>query len=289
MTSRERLVAALEHREGDRVPIDLNGTIVTALTRVPYERLRELLGLPPDPSIEVSHFAMDTVRAKDDVLDHYHVDTRAVGMGVPFGFREQVLPDGSLYDEYRLRWRRASYYWDVIEHPLATATLADLPAASWPDEHDRGRYAGMRAAVVALARTDKALVVDIPGLGPFEGGCFLRGHAEFCTDLHTDPAYACGLMDRIVDSMILIWGHILDEVGDRVQVVAQGDDVGMQSGTYISPAMYRKLVKPRQKRLFDFMAPGGGYVFFPSHNIQADVTPGRIDRVFSSALKHGGY
>ena len=57
MTSRQRLRAALEHREPDKVPIDLNGTLVTALTRTAYDRLREHLG-PPVP-----HFASsETIR-----------------------------------------------------------------------------------------------------------------------------------------------------------------------------------------------------------------------------------
>ena len=374
MTSKERMLAALSHREPDRVPIDLNGTIVTALTRVAYENLRAYLGLPTDSSIEVSHFAMDTVRAKEDLLAHYGIDTRAIGMGVPFGFREQIMPDGTLYDEYRIRWRRASWYWDVVEHPLADKTLVELPGAAWPDEHDRGRYRGMRErAMQSFGTTEPCLVVDISGLGPFEGGCFLRGHGNFCTDLYVDPSYAEAVMDKVVDSMILFWGHILDEVGELAQVVAQGDDVGMQTGTYISPEMYRRLVKPRKKRLFDFihsrtkakifyhscgsvydlipdfidegvdilnplqrsaakmdiarlkrefgrdicfwgagidvqqelpflspreiedevkrtldvMAPGGGYVFFPSHNIQADVTPDRIDAMFRAVLAYG--
>lgn len=103
MTSRERVTAALSHREPDRVPIDMNGTIVTSLTRTAYQNLRAHLGLAPDEQPEVSHFAMDTVRARDDVLRRYGVDTGSVGMGVPFGWREERLADGTLYDEYHIR------------------------------------------------------------------------------------------------------------------------------------------------------------------------------------------
>ena len=166
MTSRERVLTALSHHEPDRVPVDLNGTIVTSLTRIAYQNLRDFLSLPPDPKPEVSHFAMDTVRATDDLLDRYRVDTRAIGMGVPFGFK-----------------------------------------------------------------ADTCLVVDIPGLGPFEGGCFLRGHDNFCADFYENPSYAEAVMDKVTDTMILFWDRILREVGESVQVVAQGDDVGMQEST----------------------------------------------------------
>ena len=376
MNSRERVLAAVNHREPDRVPVDMNGTIVTSLTRIAYERLRDYLGLPPDVEPEVSHFAMDTVRAQQDLLRHYAIDTRSIGMGAPSVFKGGMLPDGTQLDEFHIRWRKASYYWDVIEHPLADKTLAELPSAFWPDEHDAGRYQGLRERAKRLYETtDACLVLDIPGLGPFEGGCFLRGHGNFCTDLYTDPGYALAVMDKVTDSMILFWDHLLGEVGEYVQVVAQGDDVGMQSNPYISPDMYRKLVKPRKKRLFDFihqrtkakifyhscgsvfdlipdfieegvdilnpiqrsaakmdigrlkrefgselcfwgggidvqsqlpflspdaiedvvketidiLAPGGGFVFFPSHNIQPDVTPERIDRMYRAVLRHGVY
>jgi uroporphyrinogen decarboxylase len=43
------------------------------------------------------------------------------------------------------------------------------------------------------------------------------------------------------------------------------------------------------KRTLDIMAPGGGYVFFPTHNIQADVTPQRIDSMFNTVLHHRNY
>ncbi len=374
MDSRERIMNAVEHREPDRVPLDLNGTIVTSLTRIAYQRLRNYLGFDEDPDPEISHFAMDTVRAREDILRHYQIDTRAVAMREPFGFSMDFLPDGTVYDEYGIRWRKAAYYYDVIEHPLAGKEAADLDNIPWPDEHDSGRYRGLKEDAKRLYEsTDKCLVADIPGLGPFEGGCFLRGHAEFCTDLYTDPGFAEAVMDRVTDSMILFWGHILDEVGEYVHIVAQGDDVGMQCNPYISPQMYRTFVKPRKKRLFDFihsrtnakifyhscgsvydlipdfieegvdilnplqrsaakmdikklkkefgfdlcfwgggidvqqqlpflslqeiedvvketidvLAPGGGFVFFPSHNIQADVTPERIDRVFQTVLEYG--
>jgi uroporphyrinogen decarboxylase len=376
MTSRDRIMRALSHQEADRVPVDMNGTIVTSLTRLAYQNLRSYLELPADDAPEVSHFAMDTVRAKEDLLTRYAVDTRSIGMGAPFGYADKRLPDGTLVDEFGIRWRKASYYWDVIEHPLASVVMGDLGKVQWPDEHDAGRYTGMREKARAMYEgTDRCIVLDIPGLGPFEGGCFLRGHDNFCADFYENPAYAEAVMDKVTDSMILFWGHLLDEVGEFVQVVAQGDDVGMQNNTFISPAMYRQFVKPRKKRLFDFihsrtrakvfyhscgsvydlvpdfieegvdilnpiqrsaakmdirrlktefgkdlvfwgggidvqsqlpflspaeisdvvketidiLAPGGGFVFFPSHNVQADVSPDRIDAVYRAVEKYGAY
>jgi uroporphyrinogen decarboxylase len=48
-------------------------------------------------------------------------------------------------------------------------------------------------------------------------------------------------------------------------------------------------IKDEVKRTMDTLAPGGGFVFFPSHNIQADVTPDRLDKAFTTAVAHRGY
>jgi uroporphyrinogen decarboxylase len=162
LTPRERVIASVSHEEPDKIPIDLNGTMVTSLTRIAYMNLRRFLGL---------------------------------------------TPDGTIYDEYHIRWRKASYYYDVIEHPLADKAISDLKQNPWPDEHDSGRYDGLREEARELyEKTDKCIIADIPGLGPFEGGCFLRGHANFCMDLYIEPVYAEAVLDKVTDSMILFWG-----------------------------------------------------------------------------------
>ena len=45
-------------------------------------------------------------------------------------------------------------------------------------------------------------------------------------------------------------------------------------------------IEDEVKKTLDIMAPGGGYVFVPSHNIQADVTPERIDKMYEAVLRY---
>ncbi|MCS7260829.1 MAG: uroporphyrinogen-III decarboxylase [Anaerolineae bacterium] len=376
MNPRERVLTALNHQEPDKVPIDLGGTIVTTLTRIVYQNLRTYLGMPPDDAPVISHRQMDTVYPREDLLQLYEVDVRAVAMKGPWCFEPREMPDDSFYDEFNIRWKKASYYYDVVERPLADATIHDLATVAWPDPYDPGRVAGLREEAQALyENTEYAIVADIMCLGPFEGGCVLRGYEQFLTDLYWDPRFAEALLDKITETDIALWDAFLNAVGDYVHVVAQGDDVGIQTGPYISPEMYRKFIKPRQRRIFDFihsktqakifyhscgsvydlipdfieigvdilnpiqrsakkmdiarmkrefgkdlcfwggaidvqqvlpfatrqqiedeikrtleiMAPGGGYVFFPSHNIQADVSPDRIHHMYQTALQYRDY
>jgi uroporphyrinogen decarboxylase len=376
MNSRERVLTALNHKEPDKVPIDLGATIVTAPTRIAYQNLRAHIGLEPDPTPKVSHRPMDTVYPTEDFYRRYGVDFRPVYMKGPWEFEPREMSDDSFYDEFNVRWKKASYYYDAVERPLADYTLADLDRAVWPDPYDAGRVHGLREEAKALyENTDYAIVADIMCGGPFEQACMLRGYEQFCVDLYWDTQFAEALLDKITETDIALWDAFLTAVGNYVQVVCQGDDVGMQTKLYISPEMYRKFIKPRQKQIWEYihsrtaakvfyhscgavydvipdfieigvdilnpiqrsaagmdlarlkqefgdelcfwgggidvqqvlpfasleeieqdvtrtieiMAPGGGYVFFPSHNIQADVTPDRFHKVFETAIRHRGY
>ena len=77
---------------------------------------------------------------------------------------------------------------------------------------------------------------------------------------------------------IALWDVFLSEVGDYVQVAAQGDDVGMQTETYVRPEMYRKFIKPRQRRIFDFIhSKAAVKVFFHSCGSVYDLIPDFIE------------
>jgi len=60
-------------------------------------------------------------------------------------------------------------------------------------------------------------------------------------------------LDRRLQIIMAITGRALEEAGEYIDVVTTADDLGMMDRTLLSPAMYRAIVKPRQKRLFDFI------------------------------------
>ena len=374
MNSRERVMMAINHQEPDRVPVDLGATIVTTIVRIAYQNLRHYLGMQPDPDPVISHVQMDTVYPMEDFFRHYQVDFRAVHMKSSWEFKPKWMPDDSFYDEFGVRWKKASYYYDAVERPLASAeTIQDIENFDWPDPYDHGRVEGLRQEAQYLHdHADYAIIADIMCGGPFEQACILRGYQDFLVDLHWNPKFAEYLLDKITELDVALWETFLGEVGDYIQIAAQGDDVGMQDRMYVKPDMYRKFVRPRQQKLFDsihansaakvfyhtcgsvypvigdfidmgveilnpvqrgaaqmdivtlkrefgsditffgggidvqytlsfaslkeleddvkrtldIMAPGGGFVFVPSHNIQADIEPERVDTVYQTVLKH---
>ena len=97
MTARERVLAALNHRPPDRVPIDFSGHRSSGIHAIAYARLREFLGLPTSP-IRVYDIVQQMAVVDDDLLDLFGVDTIELGRAFAREDRwwhDWVLPDGT--------------------------------------------------------------------------------------------------------------------------------------------------------------------------------------------------
>src|SRR6476660_6503147 len=96
-TSRERVLTTLNHREPDRVPVDLSGHRSSGAMAMAYARLRDFLGLPKKP-IRVYDPVQQLAIVDEDVLQRFHVDT--IELGRAFAQEDKywtdwVLPDGT--------------------------------------------------------------------------------------------------------------------------------------------------------------------------------------------------
>jgi uroporphyrinogen decarboxylase len=89
------------------------------------------------------------------------------------------------------------------------------------------------------------------GGGIFEQPARVMGMEKFLMALLTEPAFADRLMGTITDIYIESCNRYLDHVGPYIQVFTFWDDVAGQDGWMINPSLYRKLIKPKQKRLVE--------------------------------------
>ena len=191
LSSRERVITSLNHKEPDMMPIDFGSTEVTSITRIAYTKLREYLGLGVDPKLSISNRIEDTVYPKEDFSRYYQVDFRPVTKKSPWKSKAREMPDDSFYDEYNIHWKKILYYYDAVERPLSGISLPNLDDAVWPDPYDKGRVEGLKEEVDKIRETtDCAIVVDIMCEGPFEMSCMLRGYDEFPMDLISNPKFA---------------------------------------------------------------------------------------------------
>lgn len=258
MNSRERLEAALSHREPDRVPIDLGG-IVTGITAGASEALTKHLNIPFDDTIVDR--VQQLVRPSDVLLERLQVDTRYVYIRASRGWKDIELPDDVYADEFGLK-RKAAFnpegrllYYDFTgEHPFEHAeTPADIAKFKWPDPHDPARYEGLQEAVMQLYNeTGHAVIVNAIA-SIFEFSWYLRGFMKFYMDLVSNPALVEAMTDAMCEYQMAMFGEILDRVGAYVSVVMTGSDLGTQRAPSFSPEVYKRLIWPRYKRLWDMI------------------------------------
>jgi uroporphyrinogen decarboxylase len=255
MTSRERVLAALNHQQPDRVPIDLGQATGDGITLVAYRNLLRHLGLNGE-SVEVKDKRGQTARVHEEVLRRFRVDFRGIGLGSPESWKDVWIDERTYQDEWGVvrTMPPGAFYYDLIRAPFADeGALSAIDGYRWPDPNDPGRVRGLREKVRHLHReTEYAVVVDL-NCSFFLRCCELRGWENFYVDLVGNTEFAEELMDRFLSFRLAVADRALREVGENADIVmVTSDDLGGTDQTLISPALYRSLIWPRQKRTFDF-------------------------------------
>jgi uroporphyrinogen decarboxylase len=258
MTPRERVLAALDHREPDRVPIDLGSSIVSSITKAAYVPLREHLGLPAE-TVTVHDEVQQLPYVHEDVLTRFGVDTRMVQLPPTHVAGVEIVDDGdywAMWDRWGAKLRMPKengLYYDWVEFPVRELTIDALDAYRWPEPDPPDVVAALRERAAWLrANTDFALVGSgVIGGGIFEQPCRTVGLEAFMMALLTERAFAERLVDGITDIYIESVDRYLAQVGDLIDVFTFWDDVATQSGWMINPETYVEVIKPRQKRLFE--------------------------------------
>jgi len=263
MTSRQRVLAALNHEEPDRVPIDLGGN-QTGIHKVAYRALIDHLGF--DEEIEIMDAVQQLARPSEAVLKRLRVDTRYIHAGAAADFKGGIVTaerDGRLWhdltDEFGIRWSMpddSPLYMDITLSPLADAALDDIARYPFPKGSDPGRFAGLRERALAIRNeTPYALASGISGV-VYEICWYMRGLQRWFMDMLEHPEFCEALLDQTLKFWLDWFDGFLAEVGDLVDVIMIGDDLAAQNGPLFRPDFYREIVKPRQKQLVQRIKSG---------------------------------
>lgn len=255
MRPRERVLAAMNHEEPDRVPLDLAQATGDGITLAAYINLVRHLGFGERP-IQVKEKRGQTARPDEDVLQRLHIDFRRVELGVADGWKDIQIDERSYRDEWGVvrTMPPGGYYYDLTGAPFSDdATLSAIANYSWPDPLNPGRYRGLRErARILHEETDYAVVIDL-NCSFFLRCCELRGWENFFMDMVANVEFADALMDKFLDIRLAMAERAMEEAGEFVDVVmVTSDDIGMIDRPIVSPALYRRMIKPRQKKTFDF-------------------------------------
>jgi uroporphyrinogen decarboxylase len=257
LNSRQRLATALNHKEPDRVPIDLGG-IVTGITTGANEALKAYLGIESDDP--VVDRVQQLAHPSDPVLERLQVDTRYIYLQASRDWQDVELPDNTYQDEFGVR-RKAAFnpegwllYYDFVAHPLSEIeTMADLAKYEWPDPHDPARYEGLEETARRMYdETNYGLIANVIS-SVFEFSWYLRGYIRFFEDMLINPDLVGALLDAMLEYQLALMDEVLSRIGPYVSVVMTGTDLGTQRAPKISPQLYRSMVWPLYKKLWDFI------------------------------------
>jgi len=185
MISRQRVLAAIRNEPVDRVPIDLNPTLAA------YERLKSQLGIEIDETV-IPNNAMEVV-PHPQVLAELGVDIISVKFPARCSDRAEsdyrARPDdrwgvgaaatipGTRTDSWGLHYRlieqSAGVLYEVINHPLAGATMQDLETCPWPGPIGHDRVDALRESALRLYNETELALMGRFGAPIMDSGvCF---------------------------------------------------------------------------------------------------------------------
>jgi uroporphyrinogen decarboxylase len=250
-TSRERVIAAIEHQEPDRVPININPVLDF------YLALKDYLGLDFDEEVRASY--MFEVMPHPRVLAALGVDMIAVKLASPRGPRPGrpagAPPNGDLmFSDWGVGLKRIDQpgggsYMEPVYHPLAEATLDDLKTYPWPDPDAPGRGEGAEAEAKRLYEDTDLAIVGRFGGPIVETALYLMGFENWLVRVKKDPEFVDGLLSKITDIAMALDRIGIEATGKYLQVFKiSGDDFGMQTGLLYAPETFRTLFLPHLRR-----------------------------------------
>ncbi len=284
MKSKDRVLAAINHEEPDRVPICIGVSNATGIKMQPYRAIKQLAGIAAPDHYIYDWPELGTAAVDEATMHRLHSDVRGVLDLEPAAVRlrnSQRPPHSPCIDSWGSGQREIEDgSWFPGVHPLADAdTLDALAAYPWPDMDDPTRVAHLRAQAQRLADAGDYAIVGTPWLlFPFERAHAMQGMDKFLMHMAINPDFAQAMLRKITDLCLTLMGHFLDECGDLLDIIKIGDDLGMQSGLLISPRMYRRMLKPLHAELISLIRQRTqAKVFFHTDGDVFDLIPDLIE------------
>ena len=300
MTSRERVLCTLRHEEPDKVPIDLGAMRSTGIMAIAYNKLKKYLGIEGGYT-RVYDIGQQLAEPEPEILERFQVDVIDLSntMGKPSDeWLDWTLPDGSIGQVHKIFYPRrlnnewvlmdgdrvtarmpeGCLYFESCNPPLENATSKkDIENHNWFYYKDEDLKLLEQQAKYLYEETEYAIMGGFGG-NILELGQALRGWAKFMMDLVINRSFAEDLMAKMTEVHLINLEGYLQAVGDYIQIIQMGDDLGTQSSPQMSPDMYREMIKPHHKKIYQYVKKNSDlYLFLHSCGSIYELIPDLID------------
>jgi len=318
LTSRERVLNAINHKETDRVPIDLGATPSSTISAIAYNNLKKHLKIA-NGHTWVYDVVQQVVLPEEWCINRFNVDVIDIAQAFlnDEEWYQALLPDGSRADYPK--WFRpvpgengsqevykngvliarmpqgATFYdqtffpfldgypesFENLDKAMEMVHWAALVHTPWDRANRKDFWTSLREAAKNLREsTDKALLI-VCGCNLFEWGTFLRRMDNFLMDLYLEPKKVEALLDALLKIHLATLEKVCQSVGDLVDIIRLGDDLGMDTGPFMAPEIYRKFFKPRHKAMCDFIKKNSNmHIFLHSCGSIYKLIPDLIEAGF---------
>ncbi|MHB1484173.1 MAG: uroporphyrinogen decarboxylase family protein [Saccharofermentanales bacterium] len=292
MNSRERILAAINHKEPDRVPVDLGATPSSGISAIAYKNLKKYLGITSGHT-RVYDVVQQVAQPENMILDRFGIDVIDIGRAFNTLDRDWspvVLPDGG--DAYYPAWFKPvsqedksvlAYNKDGVlvgkmpvgatffdqttfpyldEYPKDYSSLQEamgkvvwqaLAHSPWDNAGAADFWKTLREKAIELRNNSDRAIMIVCGCNLFEWGTFLRRMDNFLMDIYTEPEEVEKLLDALLEIHLATLEKVCAAVGDVVDILRFGDDLGMDSGPFMSPEIYHNIFQPRHKKLCNYV------------------------------------
>lgn len=259
MNSRQRVLASIERKPIDRPPTSLRCTAEV------WDALQQ-------------HFG---VRSNTAVLDALDIDMRWIGL--PFiGPKERSAPPlfGVGTDFWGVLWTQAgndyNTYYDIKKSPLDWAqSVADVDSHCWPSL-DWWDYSAIPGLIEEHCQKDERAILFFAG-GAFETPWYIRGFERFMMDLYDNPSLVDAICSRVTEYYMQRALRVLDAADGRIDIIGSGGDIGGELSMILSPAVWRKRIKPYSRLLIETFKQMGLKTFYHSCGSLVPVIDDFID------------
>jgi len=250
MTRRERVYAAANHKEPDRVPISFAGATSTFILECPPDgricsQLYDYLGLKDAEPIQISDIFNQPTNIDERVIQRLHSDMAAVVCNAP---RAIVEPDGSKTWPCfcGMRIKRTGLYDDAFDFPMRhMTTIEDIDAYPWPDTSVNIMDGVVERAKYLHEKTDYFVVGKcLSTMLPFLGYALLTGIDKWLTDMKVRPKFYHQLSEKLLEIGLAMSEQFFGGVGQYLDGANIYDDLGTQAGPFMSRDDYVQFLKP---------------------------------------------
>ncbi len=292
MNSRERVMLAINHKEPDRVPIDFGAMRSTGISIVAYSKLRDELGVKSGLP-KMYDFIQQLAYPEKEVRDLFHIDAIDAGQAfleelnqwrewklndstkclIPNYLNIEIDDESNVYvkDNNNLmlgKKPKSSLYVDQtywvygnlprIPENFNNDDLAkfiwSIPSPPWYlNIYNDKQYELFIKTIKNLHDTTDYAIMLAVGCNLFETGTWLRKMDNFLCDIYIDKNRVKKLISRLVENNLIFLDRILKGVGNYVDLLQFGDDLGSQNMPFMSPDVFIDVFLPGYKKMWDFV------------------------------------